>query len=454
MSSHLRFSYFETRPGSQYDRDNACIIGLGTGLLSAVAVASAPSMVEILPYAVHAVRVAFRTGAIVSKKSSQLQEVRETKESWSMLIQNVKADTVQRELDEFYIKKVISCRQSGAMQKLKYGQKTSVSSRAYISAMSKGTVTISGAPVNLRELVSEADFFRTSKPLEIPVEGLYHSPLLYDNADVLEIMGSAGESTGKPWRPSRVVLSTANGSVLTAEAADILMEQAVSEVLKQPLKWDSCLEGMLGHIVKCKAKECLVFSLGTDQASRSIVAKLRIGSQCEVALQDLSTGFTTVAQASGKFSSSKIAIVGMSGRFPGQIGGEVGVEALWHLLETGLDVHRVIPKDRFDVETHYDPTGKKNNTSHTKYGCFIDKPGLFDARYFSMSPREAAQTDPMHRLALVTAAEALEMSGFVPNRTPSSHVSRVGTFYGQTSDDWREVNIAQVSFVLSPFYKL
>jgi len=162
-----------------------------------------------------------------------------------------------------------------------------------------------------------------------------------------------------------------------------------------------------------------------------------------VALQDLATGFTTVAQASGKFSNSKIAIVGMSGRFPGEVGGAVGTEALWKILEEGLDVHKVIPPDRFDVKTHYDPTGKTLNTSHTQYGCFIEKPGLFDARYFSMSPREAAQTDPMHRLALVTAAEALEMSGFVPNRTPSSHVSRVGTFYGQTSDDWREVNIAQ-----------
>jgi hypothetical protein len=320
--------------------------------------------------------------------------------------------------------------------------------------MSKGTVTISGAPVKLRELVSEAEFFRTSKPLEIPVDGLFHSPLLYDNADVLEIMGPASEGTGKPWRPSRAVLSTANGSVLTAEAADLLMEQAVSEILKQPLKWDSCLEGMLAHIVKFKAKECVVFSLGADQASRGVVAKLRIGSQCEVALQDLATGFTTVAQASGKFSSSKIAIVGMSGRFPGEVGSEVGAEALWTVLEQGLDVHRVIPKERFDVETHYDPTGKKQNTSHTKYGCFIEKPGMFDARYFSMSPREAAQTDPMHRLALVTAAEALEMSGFVANRTPSSHVSRVGTFYGQTSDDWREVNIAQVNLLLNPFQQL
>lgn len=56
---------------------------------------------------------------------------------------------------------------------------------------------------------------------------------------------------------------------------------------------------------------------------------------------------------------------------------------------------------------------------------------------------QAEQTDPMQRLALVTAYEALEMSGFVPGRTPSSHCSRVGTYYGQASDDYREVNAGQ-----------
>lgn len=49
----------------------------------------------------------------------------------------------------------------------------------------------------------------------------------------------------------------------------------------------------------------------------------------------------------------------------------------------------------------------------------------------------------MHRLALVTAYEALEISGFVLNSTPSTHQDRVGTFYGQTCDDWRDVNGAQ-----------
>ena len=56
---------------------------------------------------------------------------------------------------------------------------------------------------------------------------------------------------------------------------------------------------------------------------------------------------------------------------------------------------------------------------------------------------QAEQTDPMHRLALVTAYEALEMSGFAPNRTPSTNLKRIGTFYGVASDDYREVNAGQ-----------
>jgi acyl transferase domain-containing protein len=129
----------------------------------------------------------------------------------------------------------------------------------------------------------------------------------------------------------------------------------------------------------------------------------------------------------------------MAGRFPDA----ASHEKLWELLAKGLDVHRVVPKDRFNVDTHFDPTGKAINTSHTQYGCWIENPGLFDPRFFNMSPREAYQTDPMQRMALTTAYEALEMSGYVPNRTPSTNLDRIGTFYGQTSDDWREINAAQ-----------
>ncbi|UKZ82677.1 Type I Iterative PKS [Trichoderma virens FT-333] len=138
--------------------------------------------------------------------------------------------------------------------------------------------------------------------------------------------------------------------------------------------------------------------------------------------------------------NSKLAIVGMACRMPG---GADSPQEFWKLLINGVDTHTIVPPDRFDVEAHFDPTDEMENSIGTKFGNFIANPGHFDAGFFNMSPREAEQTDPMQRLALVTAYEALEMSGFVPNRTPSSHVSRVGTYYGQASDDYREVNASQ-----------
>ena len=79
----------------------------------------------------------------------------------------------------------------------------------------------------------------------------------------------------------------------------------------------------------------------------------------------------------------------------------------------------------------------------TQYGCFIDDPGLFDAPFFNMSPREAQVVDPQMRLSLVTAFEALEMAGHVLGRTSSTSSERVGTYYGQAADDYREVNQGQ-----------
>lgn len=49
----------------------------------------------------------------------------------------------------------------------------------------------------------------------------------------------------------------------------------------------------------------------------------------------------------------------------------------------------------------------------------------------------------MQRLAIVTAHEALERAGYVANRTAATRLERIGTFYGQASDDYREVNTAQ-----------
>ena len=148
------------------------------------------------------------------------------------------------------------------------------------------------------------------------------------------------------------------------------------------------------------------------------------------------SGTSSTARHSSK---PKIAIVGISGRFPSAN----SVSELWEVLYNGLDVHKVVPSLRWDVDTHVDASGTRKNTSATPFGCWLDNPGMFDARFFGMSPREAIQVDPAQRLALLTAYEAIEQAGIVPDSTPSTRRDRVGVVYGVTSNDWMETNSAQ-----------
>lgn len=235
----------------------------------------------------------------------------------------------------------------------------------------------------------------------------------------------------------RKMLSSGTGKVIEFQSARSVFELALVDLLGKSMQLDKLQQAIRNVVSEQQTKP---ISLLTFQTSWDPLRIESTKSTDPPELQDLSRWCSSSrVKPKGRHEASNIAIVGMSCRLPGAD----DTEELWDILRQGHDMHKEIPKDRFNVQTHYDAAGKKNNASHTPYGCFIDKPGLFDARLFNMSPREATETDPMHRLALVTAYEALEMSGFVLNATPSTQQDRVGTFYGQTCDDWREVNAAQ-----------
>lgn len=216
-----------------------------------------------------------------------------------------------------------------------------------------------------------------------------------------------------------------------------LLVQLVEDSLRNKVQWNQVLDGTVDRFREGGATDCEILSFCSNgsQLLSTALGQANIGSHIEKAFDTSST--TTVQH--GHFADSKIAIIGYSGRFPDSASNE----EFWELLRAGKDVHREIPADRFNWKTHYDPSGKTKNTSRVKYGCFIKEPGLFDARFFNISPREAENTDPAQRLAITTVYEAMEMAGMVPNRTPSTQQDRIGVFFGTTSDDWREVNSGQ-----------
>ncbi|OPB46686.1 PKS Non Reducing Fungal PKS Clade II-III [Trichoderma guizhouense] len=137
--------------------------------------------------------------------------------------------------------------------------------------------------------------------------------------------------------------------------------------------------------------------------------------------------------------SDLVAVVGMSSRLPGS----EDIDSFWENLQAGLQFESEIPASRFDLETHYDATGARKNTTTSCYGCFLDNPGFFDNRLFSISPREAQQMDPVHRILLMCSYEALQMAGYSPEATSSTNRNRIATYFAQAGDDYRECNANQ-----------
>ena len=103
-----------------------------------------------------------------------------------------------------------------------------------------------------------------------------------------------------------------------------------------------------------------------------------------------------------------IAIVGIGCRFPGEAD---NAEEYWRLLCDGVDAVGEVPRERWDNDAIYHPDRREPGKTYTRHGAFIRLPDLFDAEFFSLSPREAARLDPQQRLLLETAWEALEDAG-------------------------------------------
>src|SRR6266498_2150909 len=91
-----------------------------------------------------------------------------------------------------------------------------------------------------------------------------------------------------------------------------------------------------------------------------------------------------------------IAVIGMSGRFPGA----PTVAALWDLLASGGDAVTGAPSDRPWLREPHDPRPGTQGRVLPDRGGFLPGLDLFDAAFFDMSPREACRTDPQTRLLL------------------------------------------------------
>ncbi|KAL4968634.1 reducing polyketide synthase sphB [Aspergillus stella-maris] len=146
---------------------------------------------------------------------------------------------------------------------------------------------------------------------------------------------------------------------------------------------------------------------------------------------------TTTTSPNGTANGNKqppkpIAICGMACRLPSGI---KTPQQLWSFLLAGNDARSKVPSSRYNIESFYDPSGKKPGTTKTEHGYFLDEDlANLDTSFFSMPAKEVARIDPQQRLMLEVARECFEDGGETAWRG-----KKVGVYVGNLGDDWLEM---------------
>ena len=130
-------------------------------------------------------------------------------------------------------------------------------------------------------------------------------------------------------------------------------------------------------------------------------------------------------------SSLDLAVVGMSGRFPGA----ADLTAYWRVIAEGRETI-----SRFSSEELQLAGVSAERLRHPGFvnaGGVVPDGESFDAAFFGYSAREAALMDPQQRLFLESAWHALEDAGYAPETAPG----KVGVYAGQTVSTHRPLDL-------------
>ncbi|MEH2134827.1 MAG: SDR family NAD(P)-dependent oxidoreductase [Nostoc sp.] len=128
----------------------------------------------------------------------------------------------------------------------------------------------------------------------------------------------------------------------------------------------------------------------------------------------------TIPTTSTHITGSEIAIIGISGRFPGA----KNVDEFWQNLQNGTESISVFTDE--ELLAYGLDAATLNNPKFVKARAVLEDVELFDAAFFGFNPREAEITDPQHRLFLECAYIALEDAGY----DSESYQGSIGVYAG------------------------
>ncbi len=135
-------------------------------------------------------------------------------------------------------------------------------------------------------------------------------------------------------------------------------------------------------------------------------------------------------RATGPAERNLVAVIGMSGRFPGC----ESVREYWDKLASGTDLITEVPSDRWSAKAYFDPDRTVRNKTYSKWGGFLAGIDRFDAAFLQISGNESELSDNEHRLFLEECWQTIEDAGYSDKELSGS---RCGVFVGSAKGDYQ-----------------
>lgn len=324
------FQYYEGRARRPENHDKVSVVGLCTGSLVAAAYASCASLDDLKALAVPTVSIAFQMGLQAATASSMLHEQGTPLESWSTAISKMTEDEVLSALKVY---------DAGGLLSLRH--------RCFISAVGLNSVTVSGSRPALSrftEILTKSEPGKRAR--ELPIYGAYHASHIHGVLDFPSFLNRAGVDPEflASFQTRKTLLCPLTGRPVNAPNALGLFKRVVHHTLQAPLRFDLVVDECVAQIQANGTTSITLDVVGPTTAAEGIASALRSRTDAAVVTRDLIAleSRRDQFQPSGAYNNAPLAIVGVSGRFPGAESGE----ELWSILEAGLDMHRVVSRAR------------------------------------------------------------------------------------------------------------
>ncbi|CAK4034956.1 polyketide synthase [Lecanosticta acicola] len=386
------------------------ILAFCTGEIPAAVALTAQDTSQLFELAVETVAIIFRLALAIIRRSEAIDT---TQECWATTLVGLPRSEVEKLLQTFFETEHIP-----------------LSRRISISVEGKGWLTLFGPPSTLGKLWTAVPQLRDCAKLPTDAKGAVHMSNL-PGLNIDQVLESSPLLESPVDHAKARMLSPFTRQAYEGATFGETLREIIPDITQNAYYPESTTASVIQSLRSSSPNAAALLTVMGHTHYQPLVQKALEDANVkwELAQHDESKG-----NAATRSGSGLVAVVGMSGRFPDA---ENVKEYFDNLLRGQVSI-KEIPKSRFDLDQFYDAAHQKKNSTAAKHGTFLDRPGAFDYRLFNMSPREAAQTDPLQRLYLTVAHEALEMSGYHPDSTPSTFRNRVATYFGQCSDDHRD----------------